>query len=79
MTHTEDNDPNHGASPLPKGKSKPGAPLFKKPKAKDEEKIDRDMTGQTDTSLKHMKQRLSEVPKKSSGSLYDKKAYEEGE
>ncbi|MEJ0057205.1 MAG: hypothetical protein WDN75_17050 [Bacteroidota bacterium] len=66
----------HGAGPLPKGKSKPGAPLFKKPKTK-EEKKERDLTGQTDTSLKHMKQRLAEVPKKSSGNTHDKNAYDE--
>lgn len=75
MSHTQDN--NHGASPLPKGKSKPGAPLFKKPKKAEEEKPERDMTGQTDTSLKDMKKRLAEVPKKSSGSKHDKKAYED--
>ncbi|NOT76324.1 MAG: hypothetical protein HOP08_15455 [Cyclobacteriaceae bacterium] len=73
---TTKND-THGASPLPKGKSKPGAPLFKKPKTKHEEKSERDMTGQTDTSLKDMKKRLAEVPKKSSGSKHDKKAYED--
>lgn len=74
MTRTEDN--SHGASPLPKGKRKPGVPLFKKPKAKNEENTERDITGQTDTSLKHMKQRLAEVPKKSSGSKSDKTAFE---
>lgn len=74
MTQTEDN--KHGASPLPKGKSKPGVPLFKKPKAKEEENVKRDVTGQTDTSLKHMKQRLEEVPKKSSGSQHDKAAFD---
>lgn len=66
---------SHGASPLPKGKRAAGS-LFKKPKAKEEEKVARDMTGQTDTSLKHMKQRLREVPKQSSGSKHDKTAYE---
>jgi hypothetical protein len=66
----------HGASPLPKGK-RSSAPLFKKPARKVEEKTGRDMTGQTDTSLKHMKQRLREVPKKSAGSKHDKAAYEE--
>lgn len=74
MGRTEDN--SHGASPLPKGKRKPGVPLFKKPKAKEEAKGERDITGQTDTSLKHMKQRLAEVPKKSSGSKSDKTTFE---
>lgn len=74
MTHTKDD--NHGASPLPKGKRKPGVPLFKKPDAKDEGNVERDMTGQTDTSLRHMKQRLAEVPKKSSGSKHDKTEFE---
>ncbi len=80
MAHTEhvNNDP-HGASPLPKGKSKPGAPLFKKPSKKEEEKSARDLTGQTDTSLSHMKKRLAEVPKKSAGSKHDKNAYEDNE
>ena len=68
-------DDNHGASPLPKGKRTSGS-LFKKPKVKDEEKAGRDMTGQTDTSLRDMKQRLREVPKQSSGSKHDKRAYE---
>ncbi|CAN5565744.1 hypothetical protein BH10BAC4_BH10BAC4_19820 [soil metagenome] len=77
MDQSPSND--HGASPMPKGKSKPGAPLFKKPKSKPEKKQERDMTGQTDTSLKHMKQRLAEIPKKSSGSKHDKTAYEDGE
>jgi hypothetical protein len=67
---------SHGASPLPKGKRSSG-PLFKKPGKKAEEKVERDMTGQTDTSLKHMKQRLREVPNKSAGSKHDKSAYEE--
>ncbi|HMI65472.1 MAG TPA: hypothetical protein VK517_05520 [Cyclobacteriaceae bacterium] len=58
---------NHGASPLPKGKRKPGTPLFKKPRAVDDENKKRDITGQTATSLKHLKQRLAEVPKKSAG------------
>jgi hypothetical protein len=71
----KEND-TYGASPLPKGKRKPGVPLFKKPSARDEKKEDRDVTGQTDTSLKDMKQRLAEVPKKSSGSKHDKAAFE---
>ena len=66
---------SHGASPLPKGKRSTGS-LFKKPKEKEDERVGRDMTGQTDTSLKHMKQRLREVPKQSSGSKHDKTAYE---
>jgi hypothetical protein len=61
-------DTNQGVGPLPKGKSKPGAPLFKKPDMKEAENEKRDITGQTDTSLRHMKQRLAEVPKKSAGS-----------
>ena len=65
----------HGASPLPKGTRASGR-LFRKPGKKVEQKVERDMTGQTDTSLKHMKQRLSEVPKKSAGSKHDKAAYE---
>lgn len=69
-------DESHGASPLPKGNRKPGAPLFKEPDKKNEEKKDRDLTGQTDTSLKHMKQRLKEVPKRSAGSEHDKAAYD---
>ena len=75
MTLTEDN--NHGASPLPKGKRKRGVPFFKEPKANDEKNAERDITGQTDTSLKHMKQRLAEVPKKSAGNKSDKAAFEE--
>lgn len=75
MRITEDN--NQGASPLPKGKRKTGVPLFKMPKAKDEENLERDITGQTDKSLKHMKQRLAEVPKKSSGNKSDKTAFEQ--
>ena len=67
---------NHGASPLPKGKRKPGVPLFKKPKASEVENEQRDVTGQTDTSLKDMKQRLAEVPKKSSASKHDKAAFD---
>jgi len=78
MANTENKDA-HGASPLPKGKSKPGAPLFKKPGKKEGEKSERDVTGQTDTSLKHMKQRMAEVPKKSEGSKHDKTAYEDNE
>jgi hypothetical protein len=74
MKLTEDS--NHGASPLPKGKRKPGVPLFKNPPAKDEKNVVRDVTGQTDTSLGHMKQRLAEVPKKSAGSSHDKTAFE---
>jgi len=66
---------SHGASPMPKGKRSSG-PLFRKPGKKVEEKSDRDLTGQTDTSLKHMKQRLRDVPKKSAGSKHDKTAYE---
>jgi hypothetical protein len=77
MEHT--NSDQHGAGPLPKGKSKPGHPLFKKEKAKDEKKSERDLTGQTDTSLNHMKQRLEEVPKKSSGNRHDKKAYDDSD
>jgi hypothetical protein len=65
----------HGAGPLPKGTRASGR-LFKKPSRKDEQKEERDMTGQTDTSLKDMKQRLREVPKKSAGSKHDKAAYE---
>jgi hypothetical protein len=74
MKHIEDN--NHGASPLPKGNRKPGVPLFKKTASKDEKNVVRDVTGQTDTSLNHMKQRLAEVPKKSAGSSHDKTAFE---
>jgi hypothetical protein len=67
----------HGASPLPKGKRKPGTSLFKRTgPGKEEVKKERDMTGQTDTSLKHMKQRLREVPKKSAATKHDKSAYE---
>lgn len=66
---------SHGVGPLPKGKRTTGA-LFKKPKAKEEKKAERDLTGQTDTSLSHMKQRLREVPKQSSGNKHDKTAYE---
>jgi hypothetical protein len=66
----------YGASPLPKGKRKPGVPLFKKTTARDEQKAERDVTGQTDTSLRDMKQRLAEVPKKSAGSKHDKAAFE---
>ena len=66
---------SHGASPMPKGKRSSG-PLFKKRDKKGEEKNERDLTGQTDTSLKHMKQRLRDVPKKSAGSKHDKAAYE---
>jgi hypothetical protein len=65
----------HGASPMPKGNRSSG-PLFKKSGKKVEEKNERDLTGQTDTSLKHMKQRLRDVPKKSAGSKHDKTAYE---
>jgi len=67
------NEDQHGASPLPKGKR----PLFKKPDVVKEEKKERDLTGQTDTSLKDMKQRLKEVPKKSAATKHDKSAYEE--
>ena len=66
---------SHGASPMPKGKRSSGR-LFKKLGKKVEEKSERDLTGQTDTSLKHMKQRLKDVPKKSAGSKSDKAAYE---
>jgi hypothetical protein len=64
---------NHGASPLPKGKRKLGT-LYKKPAKKKEGP--RDPTGQTDTSLRRMKQRLREVPKRSAATAHDKKAYE---
>jgi hypothetical protein len=70
------NEEQHGASPLPKGKRKPGASLFKESRPDTEEKKERDMTGQTDTSLKHMKQRLREVPKKSAATRHDKTAYD---
>lgn len=70
-------DEQHGASPLPKGKRRQRGPLFKKSSPlKTEEKKDRDMTGQTDTSLTHMKQRLREVPKTSAATDHDKVAYE---
>jgi hypothetical protein len=65
MARKKDN--NQGASPLPKGKRKPGTPLFKKSRARDEVNGKRDITGQTATSLTHLKQRLAEVPKKSAG------------
>ena len=67
---------NRGASPLPKGKRKRSIPLFKSAEPKPKEHEKRDITGQTDTSLEHMKQRLAEVPKKSSGSTHDKAAFE---
>jgi len=74
---TKPNEEQHGASPLPKGKG----PLFKKPDVNKEEKKEenkqRDLTGQTDTSLKHMKQRLREVPKKSAATKHDKAAYDD--
>ena len=69
-------DEGHGASPLPKGNRKPGSSLFKEPNKENEERKERDLTGQTDTSLQHMKQRLKEVPKRSAGSEHDKAAYE---
>ncbi len=47
--------------------------------AKTGRKSERDLTGQTDTSLNHMKQRLAEVPKKSAGNKHDKTAYEDNE
>ena len=76
MTKPEEHQ--HGASPLPKGKRSPGTSLFKKPPInKTDEKKERDLTGQTDTSLKHMKQRLKEVQKKSAATKHDKSAYEE--
>ena len=65
---------NLGASPLPKGKRKSGSKLFTKA-AKAEDKTIRDKTGQTDTTLKEMKQRMKEVPKKSAGSNHDKEVY----
>jgi hypothetical protein len=37
----------------------------------------RDVTGQTHTTLKQMKSRLKEVPKKSAATKHDKAAYEE--
>ena len=75
---TTSNPEQHGASPLPKGKRKPGKALFKKPRVnKTDEKKERDLTGQTDTSLKHMKQRLREIPKKSAATKHDKAAYEQ--
>ena len=60
---------------MPKGKRTDGS-LFKQTKPVESGKGERDMTGQTDTSLKDMKQRLKEVPKQSSGSKHDKTAYE---
>ncbi len=65
----------HGATPLPKGSRKRGQPLFKKPKEHGSPR--RDRTGQTDTSLTHMKQRLSETPKKSAGSEHDQHEFDE--
>jgi hypothetical protein len=75
---TQPNEEQHGASPLPKGKRKPGTSLFKRPRIdQNDEKKERDLTGQTDTSLSHMKKRLREVPKKSAATKHDKDAYED--
>ncbi|HWA33059.1 MAG TPA: hypothetical protein VG737_02965 [Cyclobacteriaceae bacterium] len=75
---TTPKEEQHGASPLPKGKRRPGTSLFKGPKVdQNDEKKERDLTGQTDTSLTHMKQRLREVPKKSAATKHDKDAYKQ--
>jgi hypothetical protein len=71
MTRPHD---THGASPLPKGDRKKGVPMFEQESM--ETPHERDKTGQTDTSVKHMKQRLAEVPKKSSGSRHDQAAFD---
>ncbi len=69
---------NLGSSPLQKGKRTSAKSLFKKPSVATKNNV-RDLTGQTDTTLKEMKQRLKEVPKKSSGNEHDKDVYKDNQ